>query len=307
MINGEADLSQFVNNPSVEFTSDTGRDVIVKPSKDKPIHRCTQDNSIVVSLDDYSVAENRAFKFFKTFEGTDYEFSKRWDAVLSGIAKQMTPSLITRVVIGDDCMYVNKKLIHMSGILGGLEDVRLEDLVEFNKLFKKFPNIKEITMTGVIFEAAQIQLGNPFMMMFELGNKLNYIEVISDPNSEPVIVRRKDLNGNSSAKEQASELIKEARFKNQFDAAGASMSNKFERQTPGFRNKVYKVSEVSSKGASKVSGATKTSWENVKRGFKNKKGLSTAFWGASLAVTSAIGVSLWLTGKATKLISGNKK
>ena len=307
LINGEADLSQFVNNPSVEFTSDTGRDVIIKPSKDKPIHRCTPDNSIIVSLDDYSVAENRAFKFFKTFEGTDYEFNKRWNAVLNGIAKQMNPLLITRVVIGDDCMYVNKKLIHMSGILGGLEDVRLEDLVEFNKLFKKFPNIKEITITGVIFEAAQIQLGNPFMMMFELGNKLNYIEVISDPNSEPVIVRRKDLNGNSSAKEQASALIKEARFKNQFDAAGASMSNKFERQTPGYRNKVYKVSEVSSKGASKVSGATKASWEHVKKGFKNKKGLSTALWGASLVITGTIGASLWLTGKATKLISGKKK
>ena len=85
------------------------------------------------------------------------------------------------------------------------------------------------------------------------------------------------------------------------------MSNKFERQTPGYRNKVYKVSEVSSKGASKVSGATKASWEHVKKGFKNKKGLSTAFWGASLVLTGTVGLSLWLTGKATKLISGKKR
>lgn len=190
----------------------------------------------------------------------------------------------------------------MTGLLGGLEDVRMEDVVNFGKLFKKFPNIKEITMTGTIFEAAQIQLGNPFMMLFELGKNLNFIEVIGDANSEPVIIRRRDLDGASSAREQANALIKEARFKNQYEAASASMSNKLERQSPGYKTKVYKVADASSRLSGKSFSGASASWSNVKNNFKKNKKIKTVAWTGALAITGAVGIVFGAAGWIGKKI-----
>lgn len=301
-VSAEVDITPFMSEPAVEFNGATGRDVIIKPSKSKKMHRCTDENTIFVSMEDYAPMENRAFKLFKTVDGAEYEFTKRWDAILNGISKKMKPDLVTRVVIGDDCLYINKQLVHMTGILGGLEDVRMEDVVNFGKLFKKFPNIKEITMTGTIFEAAQIQLGNPFMMLFELGKNLNFIEVIGDANSEPVIIRRRDLDGASSAREQANALIKEARFKNQYEAASASMSNKLERQSPGYKTKVYKVADASSKLSGKSFSGASASWSNVKNNFKKNKKIKTVAWTGALAITGAVGIVFGAAGWIGKKI-----
>ena len=296
----EINIEPYMNEPATEVQGKTGREIIIKPSKTNKVHRLNDENSICVSMEDYCAMENRAFKLFKTIEGSEMEFFKRWDAVLNGISKKIAPGLVTRVIIGDDCMYVNKKLIHMSGILGGIEDIRMEDIVNFGKTFKKFPNIKEITLSGTIFEAAQNQLGNPFMMLFEMGSQLNMIQVIESANSEPIVVKRRDLAEATSAREQASQLIKEARFKNQYEAASASMSNKLDRQTPGYKRKVYKVAEGSSKLSGNSFKAASASWSGVQRNFKKKQGVKTVLWGGALLLTGAAGAILGITGWAGK-------
>lgn len=85
----------------------------------------------------------------------------------------MNSDLVTRIKIFQYEMYVNNKVISASNLIGGFEDVRIEDIINFKSLAKQFPNIREMTIDDTILERAAIEFDQPLIDMFALFKYLS--------------------------------------------------------------------------------------------------------------------------------------
>lgn len=296
LINEETSFDNYTD-PSLEVSTyddesisspigSTGRINRINPIKGTKLYRCNDENSILAAMDSYDWAEKLSERFFKTVKGAEYEFSRRWRIVLNSIDKKVGKDLVTRVAIYENNMYINKKEVHMSGIIGGIEDIRILDIVDFRGLFKKFKNIKEIAIDTVILEEAVAQLNNPFLTLFEMGKSLNKVVIIQGAEIQPIIFNRSDINaGDNDNKSSANELIKEARFNRQYETVSASMSSKFDRKSPGEKKR---VSESAMNTGGELGSKCLSSFRN-KDGHYISRGIASGIGCVALVGIGAIG------------------
>lgn len=193
------------------------------------IIKITSDNAIVASMNDYHPLEKYQSRLMKTLQGTQYQFNKRWDSILSSISKRIHPNLITRVILVEDEMYVNGKLVSTLGILGGFENIRLEDIVKFKVMFKKFKNINELTIDRTMLERFSIEIPDLPEGFFKYNNKLRKVNILLEDGTKEVV----DRNSKDSR------AAGEAKQRNQFEAICAANNPRLKDKGAGYQSKVW--------------------------------------------------------------------
>lgn len=241
-----AELASILNIPINETNTfqsggKTGRQRFINEiPKTSEVIGLTTKNSIVASMDDYETAEKFHGVFFKGLWGTRWEFQKRWEAVLASISKSINPNMVTRVTINSDNMFVNNRQVAMMNILGGDADVRIEDIVEFKTLIKKFPQLKSIAMDADITRRlCEIYPNDPVGELFRMSKTLQVIVFIGNSwgtNSEQV-TRQMYIQG--IAEQKLREQTERAQLKSQIDAIAASKNPRLKQKSPGYQSRVW--------------------------------------------------------------------
>lgn len=221
----------------------TGRVVYVTPDKTTQVLGLTKDNSIVITMPETDTAEKFSKKLFSGLWGAQYEFKSRWKAILDGVGSKKSAALITRATILEDAIVFNKKMVATINILGGDEDIRIEDIVNFSMTAKQFVNIREIILDTTIFERAQAELGDPINKLFSIFTQLNKLCIIEDGCGAPKInVTRQQIMQNQ-VENQAQEAMERAQFKNQMEAVSAAKNPNLKTKSPGYQSRVWESSK----------------------------------------------------------------
>ena len=187
----------------------------------------------------YDTANRFSKRLFKTMWGVEYEFKNRWKQLLDGIAAQMNTNMVTRVDIFNDGLFINHKMCATLGLLGGEEDIRVEDIVNFKMTAKKFPMTSTLRVDGVIYERAQIELGDPETALFEIFPRLQQFICYNAGTDEAAIgITRRDYeSGIKNAKMQ--EIKAKAEFKRQMDVVAAAKDPHLSKRSPGQKSKIW--------------------------------------------------------------------
>lgn len=215
----------------------TGRQRRINPEPTSHAWELTDNNCIRVVMPTYDTSERFSNRFFRTIKGAEYEFNRRWKVVLKSItARVRSKDLITRVAIGEDTMYINKKLVSFDGVLGGFEDIRLKDIVNFKMLGKEFKNISELTLDTEIYTQGTLEAesGNFIGYLFGMMPKLQKIVILPHLNgaTDGLAFSRASYNS-VEAQRAASRLENENKFSQQMKAMAASKDNRFSQRSPG--------------------------------------------------------------------------
>lgn len=70
--------------------------------------------------------------------------AKLWEETLDCCTNQLRADLITQAALVGGNMYVNGMMVNLNGVIGGPENVKLNDIVSFKEMFNKFHKLKEI-------------------------------------------------------------------------------------------------------------------------------------------------------------------
>ncbi|MBO5386673.1 MAG: hypothetical protein J6A59_00795, partial [Lachnospiraceae bacterium] len=227
-IRGERTASEFGKN---------GRQRKINPEPTSHAWELNDNNCIRVTMPTYDTSERFSNRFFRTIKGSEYEFNRRWKVVLKSIsARVRSKDLITRVDIGEDTMYINKKLVSFDGVLGGFEDIRLKDIVNFKMLSKEFKNISELTLDTEIYTQGTLEAVNNNLIgyLFTIMPKLQRIAILPHLSgaTDGVAFSRASYNS-VEAQRAASRLENENRFSQQMKAMAASKDTRFSQRSPG--------------------------------------------------------------------------
>ena len=227
----------------------TGRVVYMTPEETTDVLGLTPENSVLISMPEYDALESTAGRLFDSLWGTQYQFKKRWKRILDGVVPSSRAGMITRMTIMEDVIAFNKKTVATLNILGGDEDIRIEDIVEFKSTAKKFPNIREIILDQTIFARAQAEFDEPFDGIFNAFTRLDALAVMDHSTMKPVIMVNRQQLRDRNARAQADELAARAAAKNQLEAMAAAKNPNLKSKSPGYKNNVYKsCMEYSSAG-----------------------------------------------------------
>ena len=291
------EITKYDTSEAVGYSGTNFRRNIIKPQSGCEVLKCNSANSIIVEMPESSTAERYASKLFETFGGTRYEFDRRWKLVLDSIGNDMNKNLVTRVSLMENTMYVNKTLAHLNGVIGGLEDIRLSDIVDFGKLFKKFKNIEELVMDEVIFEVAVNYYKNPFISLFEMSSRLKAVIVLQGMGKQPLVFTKSDLDSGDKEKlGGAGQLMREARFRSSMDFVSNEIGSKKGSESPGEKARLNQIALNMSKRAG---GKFK---ENLKRKDTGvlKKSSTLLGYGMGTLGLMAVGGILSLIGRNRK-------
>lgn len=115
------------NNPNMIVTHDVKNTIDLDPK-----------NSIDCTLRP-RITMNLAEKIFDRFKVGPAVYAKKlWNEILCCCADRIRADMVRSVAIIGDNIYVNRKLINVNGLIGGVDNVRLRDVINFKALFKKF-------------------------------------------------------------------------------------------------------------------------------------------------------------------------
>lgn len=272
----------------------TGKITFATPSRTAEVFGLSSENSVLVEMPEYWVAERMSGRLKKTLWGARYEFNSRWQYLLNETAKKINPSIVARVIITEDAIVFNKKHIATINILGGDDDVRVEDIVNFSMLAKKFPNISSLVLDKTIFEAAQIELGEPITGLFRTFRSLQKLMVADYGYGKAALYTTREEVMNRRVNRAMQEESSSAQFKNQMEVMAASKNPHLRRKSVGYQNRVYT-------NCMKFKGQT---WKAAKdaMGAKNPKLLKATVAGVGTVALLGIGLAGGLVGKVGDLI-----
>lgn len=241
----EEDVGAYKES-SFKYGGKTGKKLFVNPDDYRNTRRLGSNDYIKVSLEDDNPLEKYERMLFRTIKGSRYEFDKRWKAILNSISRKINPDLITRVLMVDNEMYVNGRLVYTENVLGGFANIRLEDVVNFKELFRKFRNISELTLDMNMVEKFEFEQPNLPQGFFVYSNKLLKVNIIREDGRKEVIDRKSVI-----ARFYAGE---EVRKRKQFEAVCASKNPYFKEKSPGYQERIWRATKsFGTKGWSAVS------------------------------------------------------
>ena len=226
-------------DPVFQFAGDTGKETVINTESVGNVMRLNDENSIKVVMDAGNPLEKYEERLLKTMKGTDYEFAKRWNLILNSIARKINPSLITRVLIVKDEMFVNGRLIATENVVGGFANIRLEDLVDFKSLFRKFKNIREITLDMTMVERFSLEQPSLPAGFFAYSEKLIKVNILLENGQKEVVDRRDQIE-----KESVREAVEMARHRSQFEAVCSAKNPRIQEKSPGYQSKVWKSTKT---------------------------------------------------------------
>lgn len=217
--------------------------VIGKSFNDKkPIYsindiiKLNSSNSIKASMS-HKVDKKYENFVFRTMAGSRYEFKRRWEAIIESICNSIKANMVTRITITSDNIVVNNRMVIMNGILGGDADVRIEDIIDFKTLLKRFKQLNLLRVDEVIFQRAMELYDDPVSKFFEYSKKLQNIYIVGSGTIE---INRRDYIKKHINKEQQRKM-KEIKHKSQLEVIAASNKkySNFNKKSPGYKSRIW--------------------------------------------------------------------
>lgn len=271
-----------------------GRKLVCTPDNIAKIYGLQKDNAVLASIQPYETSEKFGKRLFKTLWGTQYEFKNRWKVILNAVSGKINPSLVTRMLLTENIIAFNQTQVAAYNILGGDEDVRIEDIVDFNMTAKKFPNIKHIRIDEEIFAKAMVDYGDAIVGLFNSFKKLQLIEIVQGRSGGVInsVTRTELTQGQMS--QQMQELQERTQFKQQMEVISAAKNPNLRTKSPGYQNRVWK--SCKSMGGNSWRAASDAMMAKNPRLFK------AATLGIAGAGIMAVGAVTGLFGKVFSLV-----
>lgn len=229
----------------------------------------------------------------RTPAGAQRYIDKLWDSILeTAIDQGYKPAVITRASLYDDNMTLNGKILILDGIIGGRDDIRLVDIVNFRILFRRFPLLRVLRIDTGFLQSAITEFGDDVVgTLFKIGKKLDVVEIIT--NGEVLkCTRQKYLNDKRLQLE-----TERARLSNEINLQCKSKNpSSWGENTASDNIWGMKLARRSaSKAADLFNNKSKPSFvKNI------------AYGGLGI-VGGILGGTIWLTGKAFRGITGIRK
>jgi len=198
------------------------------------IIKLDKSNSIKASMN-HKVDKKYENFVFKTMAGSRYEFKKRWESIIESICNTINSNLVTRMVITSDEIVANNRMVIMDGILGGDADVRIEDIIDFKTLLKRFKGLRQLHVDEVIFQRAMELYKDPLLTFFEYSKSLQTVYIIGN---EIVQIDRNSYIENHINQEQQRKM-KEIKHKSQLEVISASRNRNFNKRSPGYKSRIW--------------------------------------------------------------------
>lgn len=224
--------------PTFRTAGNTGKKINVNPTRTSSTVKLTPENSIQASLSDAHPLEKFEKTLFKTLRGSNYEFSQRWDAILSSVSKRINADMVTRVMLVQDEMYVNGRFVSTENIIGGFANIRLEDLVNYKATFKRFKNITELTLDLTMVERFQIEQPNLPTGFFAYSPKLLKVNILLENGTKEVVDRR-----SQTISDDTKETIEFAKHRSQFESVCAGKNPRLKEKSPGYQSTVWNATK----------------------------------------------------------------
>lgn len=228
-----------------------------------------------------------------TPKGAQRYINKLWDSILtSAIDQGYKPAIISRAVLYDDNITLNGKVLILDGIIGGRDDIRLTDIVNFRLLFRRFPMIRTITIDTGFLQSAITEFGDDVVgNLFALGSKLESVEILTN-NNVLKCTRQKYMSDKRVQKE-----MERAKLNNHITMECKSKNPaSWDENTPG--NNIWGM-RLARSSMGRASAAFQQ---------KNKPGIGKAIaYGTIGIVGGTIGATLWGLSRGIKGIFGMRK
>lgn len=198
------------------------------------IIRLDKSNSIKASMN-HKVDKKYENFVFKTMAGSRFEFKKRWEYIIESICNEVNLNMVTRLVITSNEIVANNRMVIMDGILGGDADVRIEDIIDFKNLLKRFKGLRQLHVDEVIFQRAIELYKDPLLTFFEYSKSLQTVYIIGN---EIVQIDRNSFIENHINQEQQRKM-KEIKHKSQLEVIAASRNRNFNKRSPGYKSRIW--------------------------------------------------------------------
>ncbi len=225
------------------FSDGLGRCIYATPERTTRVLGLTAENSVLAQLPPYTTAEKFSKKLFQTLWGTEYEFKHRWQAILNAVASSQNPNTVRRLTILEDAVVFNKKHVATLGIIGGDEDIRIEDIVNFKMTAKKYKEIGEIILDDTIFGVAQIELGDAIQGLFNIFPKLQKLAVLSVGCGSVTLQTNRQEVQNSMVNADMQRAQNRAAFKNQMETIAAARNPNLRTRSPGYQSRIWNTTK----------------------------------------------------------------
>lgn len=190
-----------------------GRFTRVDTSKTRNFKKLTDENSINCKMAGPGELSPLEKIMLGTYRGAERYINKIWKSVLNSVVNQgYPPPTITKVSLYGGQMYVSNKILILDGVLGGRQNIRLRDIVNFKMMFKKFPMIKELRLDEDMVRASLAELGeDSIYKMFQFANKLEVVYIKMKDGTIQECTRQ------SCQSEQAQKILRNSQLENDID------------------------------------------------------------------------------------------
>lgn len=271
---------------ATESFGKNGRQTRVDTSRTRNFTRLSDENSVDCRMAGPGELSALEKVMLGTYKGSEKYINKIWKSILSSVVSQgYTPATISRVSLYGGQMYVNNKILILDGVLGGRQNIRLRDIVDFRTMFKKYPMIRELRLDEEMIQASLAELGeDSIFKMFKLANKLEviYIKVIDGSTQK--------CTRQTCQSEQAQKILRTSQMENDIDMYCKSKSTNTWDSTPAGDN-IWGMK------------LAKSSMSRAGEAFmdKNKPSIGkTLLYGTVGIVGGAVGFGLWGIVKGAK-------
>lgn len=177
-------------------------------------------------------------KLFESGNGTSYVFKCIFDEILKTIDKAAgDASMVTKLDMMEHQIVVNnRKAVMLDSILHNDEYcIDLEDVINFEKLLKRYMSLKDLRIQYNLIDVLMIQYGfDPAEMMnklFGLSDKLMRITIIQADGSQTTFRRDQVTGGNTNKTLERQVKEREARMK--VDQFAAANDPRLHKKSPG--------------------------------------------------------------------------
>lgn len=280
---------------SMGFSGKDGKRVEIDTEKTRNFIKLDSSNSIDARLAGPGHLGLLGGMLINTPKGAEKYMRNIWKSIMDVIIQQGNPvPTITRVSLIGGQISINGKIVLLDGVIGGRQNIRLKEIVNFRDLFKRFPMINELRIDEEMVQAGIAELGDDlYIRMFDMGRKLQVI-ILMEMNGR---VREPITRQNLSSKE-VQKVVQRNKLKNSMElhCKSKAADNNWGKQN--IADNVWGMK------------LAKGSFSNAGEAFLDKKkprmGKAVFYTGAGLVIGTVGGVAWGLTkvGKGLLGLSG---
>ena len=227
---GDSSLTQKEHRPvciptqesDINYADKLGKTIKANTDKLKAenVQKLNRDNSIDCTRCHGGLKNWYDSILVRTPRGQDKMSALLWKDILDTIERAgFKGATVTRLSIYGNQMYVNGKIVNLNGVLGGVHNVRLQDIVQIGPTMRRFRYLREIRIDVDILDSIQLELGpKAIEEIFNREKNLIYLLIASKDGYEKYT--RQDIEEMKQSIKMAKleQKMKERQARMQFDA-----------------------------------------------------------------------------------------